>query len=325
MPLFHSNAVMAGWAPALAAGATSRSARSSPRRGFLADVRRFGATYVNYVGKPLTYVLATPELPTTPTTRCGSPSATRPATATSPRSRSASAARSSTGSARPRTPSSSPRPGHAAGLARRAARRRRRARPGDRQECPRAEFDENGRVAQPRRGAGELVNTTGRRPVRRLLQRRGGDRRADARRDVLERRPRLPRRRRLRLLRRPHRRLAPRRRREPRRRPDRADPAPLPRRSPRPRSTPSPTTSATSWWPRSCSGATWTLSAELEAFLATQPDLAPSRGRATSGRSTRSPAPRPTRCSSASSGRGLADDGGDLMVRDERGTAYAAG
>ena len=29
--------------------------------GFLADVRDFGATYANYVGKPLTYVLATPE------------------------------------------------------------------------------------------------------------------------------------------------------------------------------------------------------------------------------------------------------------------------
>ena len=31
--------------------------------GFLPDVRRFGATYANYVGKPLTYVMATPERP----------------------------------------------------------------------------------------------------------------------------------------------------------------------------------------------------------------------------------------------------------------------
>ena len=30
---------------------------------FLADVRRYGATYANYVGKPLSYVLATPERP----------------------------------------------------------------------------------------------------------------------------------------------------------------------------------------------------------------------------------------------------------------------
>jgi fatty-acyl-CoA synthase len=28
---------------------------------FLPDIRRYGATYANYVGKPLSYVLATPE------------------------------------------------------------------------------------------------------------------------------------------------------------------------------------------------------------------------------------------------------------------------
>jgi fatty-acyl-CoA synthase len=31
--------------------------------GFLPDIRRYGATYTNYVGKPLSYVLATPERP----------------------------------------------------------------------------------------------------------------------------------------------------------------------------------------------------------------------------------------------------------------------
>ena len=61
MPLFHSNAVMAGWAPALAGGATVALARRFSASGFLPDVRRFGATYANYVGKPLSYVLATPE------------------------------------------------------------------------------------------------------------------------------------------------------------------------------------------------------------------------------------------------------------------------
>jgi fatty-acyl-CoA synthase len=65
MPLFHSNALMAGWAPALAAGAAvalPTGGRFSAS-GFLPDVRRFGATYFNYVGKPLAYVLATPERP----------------------------------------------------------------------------------------------------------------------------------------------------------------------------------------------------------------------------------------------------------------------
>jgi fatty-acyl-CoA synthase len=61
MPLFHSNAVMAGFAPALAGGATLAMARRFSASGFLPDVRRYGATYANYVGKPLTYVLATPE------------------------------------------------------------------------------------------------------------------------------------------------------------------------------------------------------------------------------------------------------------------------
>jgi fatty-acyl-CoA synthase len=62
MPLFHSNAVVGGWAPALVAGAAMAPAKFSAS-GFLADIRRYGATYMNYVGKPLAYVLATPERP----------------------------------------------------------------------------------------------------------------------------------------------------------------------------------------------------------------------------------------------------------------------
>ena len=62
MPLFHSNAVVAGWAVALSSGASIVPARFSASR-FLDDVRHYGATYMNYVGKPLAYVLATPERP----------------------------------------------------------------------------------------------------------------------------------------------------------------------------------------------------------------------------------------------------------------------
>jgi fatty-acyl-CoA synthase len=62
MPLFHSNAVMAGWGLGLACGGAMAVARFSAGR-FLADVRRYGATYLNYVGKPLAYVLATPARP----------------------------------------------------------------------------------------------------------------------------------------------------------------------------------------------------------------------------------------------------------------------
>ena len=66
MPMFHSNALMAGWAPALADGSDHRIAvegtlfcvRVPPRR-----TSKYGVTYFNYVGKPLSYILATPELP----------------------------------------------------------------------------------------------------------------------------------------------------------------------------------------------------------------------------------------------------------------------
>jgi len=58
MPLFHSNAVVAGWAPAVCSGAAVVPAKFSASN-FLDDVRRYGATYMNYVGKPLAYILAT--------------------------------------------------------------------------------------------------------------------------------------------------------------------------------------------------------------------------------------------------------------------------
>ena len=63
MPLFHSNAIMAGWAPAVAGGSSIALRRKFSASGFFPDVRRFGATYANYVGKPLTYILATPPAP----------------------------------------------------------------------------------------------------------------------------------------------------------------------------------------------------------------------------------------------------------------------
>ena len=65
MPLFHSNALMAGWGPALMAGSAFAlpAAGRFSASGFLPDVRAAGATYFNYVGKPLSYILATPEQP----------------------------------------------------------------------------------------------------------------------------------------------------------------------------------------------------------------------------------------------------------------------
>ncbi|GAA4720349.1 AMP-binding protein [Nocardioides conyzicola] len=63
MPMFHGNALMASWGPCLVHGATFALRRRFSASGFLDDVRRFGATYFNYVGRSLSYVLAQPERP----------------------------------------------------------------------------------------------------------------------------------------------------------------------------------------------------------------------------------------------------------------------
>jgi fatty-acyl-CoA synthase len=73
MPLFHSNALMTGWAVSLAAGAAVALRRKFSASGFLTDIRRYGCTYMTYVGKPLSYILATPEQPAdadNPLVRC---------------------------------------------------------------------------------------------------------------------------------------------------------------------------------------------------------------------------------------------------------------
>jgi len=63
MPLFHSNAVQVGWAPSIVYGASVGLSRTFSASGWLPDIRRYGATYFNYTGKPLAYILSTPELP----------------------------------------------------------------------------------------------------------------------------------------------------------------------------------------------------------------------------------------------------------------------
>lgn len=63
MPMFHGNAVIADWAPALAGGAAVALRRRFSASGFLDDVRAYGATYFTYVGRAVQYLLATPERP----------------------------------------------------------------------------------------------------------------------------------------------------------------------------------------------------------------------------------------------------------------------
>jgi fatty-acyl-CoA synthase len=61
MPLFHSNAAVAGFTNVVASGATGVLRRRFSATNFLPDVRRYGVTFFNYVGKPLSYIVATPE------------------------------------------------------------------------------------------------------------------------------------------------------------------------------------------------------------------------------------------------------------------------
>ncbi|MGW7065869.1 AMP-binding protein [Streptomyces sp. NPDC054855] len=63
MPMFHGNAVIADWAPALAAGAGVALRRRFSASAFLDDVRAYGATYFTYVGRAVQYILATPDRP----------------------------------------------------------------------------------------------------------------------------------------------------------------------------------------------------------------------------------------------------------------------
>lgn len=61
MPLFHGNGIFACWANPLYTGGAFALARKFSASGFVTDVLRYKATYFNYVGRSLSYILARPE------------------------------------------------------------------------------------------------------------------------------------------------------------------------------------------------------------------------------------------------------------------------
>ncbi len=162
MPLFHSNALMAGWAPAVSAGAGAALRERFSASGFLDDVRRFGVTYFNYVGKPLSYVLATPERPDdadNPLRRAfGNEAAPGDVAWFAERfGCTVQDAYGSTegGASVQRTPDT-PR-----GALGRALPDTLVLDPATGRECPRARFDEHGQLLNADEAIGELVSTTG--------------------------------------------------------------------------------------------------------------------------------------------------------------------
>ncbi|WP_347354448.1 AMP-binding protein [Intrasporangium sp.] len=63
MPLFHGNALFACWANPLLTGGTFALARRFSASRFVDDLVRYRATFFNYVGRSLSYVLAQAERP----------------------------------------------------------------------------------------------------------------------------------------------------------------------------------------------------------------------------------------------------------------------
>jgi fatty-acyl-CoA synthase len=61
LPLFHSNPLMCGYLPTLVRGSRMALARRFSVSAFLPEVRRHGATYFPYSGKPLSFLVAAPE------------------------------------------------------------------------------------------------------------------------------------------------------------------------------------------------------------------------------------------------------------------------
>lgn len=163
MPLFHGNALMALWAPALANGATVCLTRKFSASGFLPDVKFFGATFFTYVGKALAYLMATPEQPDDADNRLERGFGTE----ASPEDKAEFVRRfgavlfegygSSEGAGSVRLHPAAPegalgRPAHA-GIA--------VVNPDTFAECARAVLDEHGRVLNPDEAIGEMINKEG--------------------------------------------------------------------------------------------------------------------------------------------------------------------
>lgn len=163
MPLFHSNALFTAWAPSVLTGSAVALRRSFSASGFLPDVRRFGATYFNYVGKPLAYILATPEQPDdadNPLKRgYGNEGGAADLVRFAERfgcTLTDGYGQTETGASIIRVPDMPP---GALGVPAADTISVRNPDTGD--ECPRARFDDNGRLLNAEEATGEIVNTGG--------------------------------------------------------------------------------------------------------------------------------------------------------------------
>ncbi|MCF2532734.1 long-chain-fatty-acid--CoA ligase [Yinghuangia soli] len=162
MPLFHSNAMVTCWSPALSAGSALVLRRRFSASGFLPDVREYGVTYANYVGKPLSYILATPEQPddadNTLTRVFGNEGG--PQDVERFARRFGCSVRDGFGSTEGGL-SFTPVPGMPPGALGKASGDIRVLDPETREECPPGRFDASGRLLNADEAVGELVNLDG--------------------------------------------------------------------------------------------------------------------------------------------------------------------
>ena len=280
MPLFHGNALMALWGPAVMVGAAIAVRPRFSTSAFLDDVRRFGATKFSYVGKAIAYILATPERPDDADNTLKSAFGTEASVRDRDRFRRAfrllphRGLRSERGGAAINPVLGMPKGAlgkpvgdvdlavispETGGVPACRVRRRRAA-------------------AQRRPAIGEIVNRSGRGKFEGYYRREDAEEDRLRERLVLDRGPRVRRRRRLLLLRGPHGRLAPGRLGELRGGPSRRCCRAIPT-SRSWRSTPSPTRrrapATRSWWrSRSAPGRTFDPDAFAD-WLEAQPDLGP--------------------------------------------------
>ncbi len=159
LPLFHGHSIMMNLAAAAEVGATVVMVRKFSASRFARDIREHKVTFVNYVGRVLSYILAQPEDPEDRSNflEVAYGSEASPAEALAFRNRFNCELREGFGSSEgvvrivpvPGAPSDSlglPAPGTEVEI-----------RSADGAECPRARFDETGRLLNAEEAIGEIV------------------------------------------------------------------------------------------------------------------------------------------------------------------------
>lgn len=159
LPLFHGHSIMMNLATAAEVGATVVMVRKFSASRFSSDIREYGVTFVNYVGRVLSYVLARPEDPADGenSLEVAFGSEASPAEAEAFRKRFNCELREGFGSSEgivrivpvPGAPLDS--------LGLPATGMTVEIRSGDGSECPRARFDDNRRLLNAEEAIGEIV------------------------------------------------------------------------------------------------------------------------------------------------------------------------